>query len=145
MFLKTFRQKLFKKMTTPFMWRLKKFGHHPKNNDGRMAIENFQPPQGCANEKIQLAPFVMTKIFWLPSNTFTPLDVDQKISIAKEGKWGMEFFFPKNDNTCHTPFSCHLMMGICWMAIELFWSPKRRVHVISFLEKNHTHHAHVGD
>jgi len=42
MSLKTFQWELSKNMTIPFLWQLKKFGYHLKNNDNKMAIENFR-------------------------------------------------------------------------------------------------------
>jgi hypothetical protein len=78
-----------------------------------------------------------TKEFRLPSKTPTSLDGDQIFLVAQEGKQ-RNFFFLKNDSIGPTPFSRHLMVGVCWMAIEIFWLPKKgEVHVISLLKKTH--------
>jgi hypothetical protein len=77
-----------------------------------------------------------TKEFRLPSKTSTSLDGDQNSLVAQKGKQ-RKFFFLKNDSIGPTPFGCN-MVGVCWMAIEIFWlSRKGEVHVISVLKKTH--------
>ncbi len=75
--------------------------------------------------KNSVGPLVVIKKNLSPFDTPTSLDVDWNSSITQEGKWAMGFFFPQNDSASYTPFDCHSMMGVCWMAIEFFWSPKR--------------------
>jgi len=72
---------------------------------------------------------------------------DQNSLIAQKAKQGMNFF-SQNDNTCPTPLSCHLKVGVCQMAIEIFQLPKRGAHYPPRLPlgqlKNFNHHSMVG-
>jgi hypothetical protein len=72
-------------------------------------------PQVWAIEKFRLAPFVVTHTIRWQSKFFGRL--------GKKVRHEIKFFSKMITQAC-TPFSCHLTMGVCWMVIEIFWSPK---------------------
>ncbi len=109
------------------LWRLKLFGFHKKGGVSYV----FGKPS-LWRPKIFSHHWTLT-IFWmvikkiqLPSNTPPPLDGDEEYLIIEKvvgmcyhfGKTTLAFLFGWLKN-----FSCHLMVGACWMVTKKIWSP----------------------